>query len=200
MVPIINNSVLEGHHVRLSIHKSQRIKILSLVYVTLLISLIIGLYIPISMEYAEYLVDLYNETMVKEYMMRKGFTNKTFFIVSHNLRVLLLASAPIIGPVLMYYSAFSAGMILNALVLTSAGKLSRLQVLVSSLSMPHTWIELLAFSLTTSECILVSLRLLRKAPLKDEVFYLVVILIVSVSLLLLSATLETLSVITLPEK
>jgi len=179
--------------------RNKRVRMFILVYVTLLSSLIIGLYIPIPLGYAEYLVDIYNKTMVREYMMRRGFTNKTFFIVSHNLRVLLLSSAPIVGPILMYYSAFSAGMILNALVLTSGGKLSHLQVLLSTLSMPHTWIELLAFSLTTSECIFLSLQLLRKGTLKDEVFYMLVILIVSASLLLLSAILETLFTMALTE-
>jgi len=172
--------------------KSQRVKMLALIYATLLISLIVGLFIPIPIDYAEYLVDIYKRTMIEEYVAKKGFMNKTFFILSHNLRVLILASAPVIGPILMYYSAFSAGMILNALVLTSEGKLSHVQVLLSSLSMPHTWIELLAFSLTTSECVIVTLQLLRKGPLKDEVFYMVVVLIISASLLLLSATLEVL--------
>ena len=188
-----SNIALEERRPKLlSYIKSQRVKMLALVYATLLISLIVGLFIPIPINYAEYLVDIYKRTMVEEYVAKKGFMNKTFFILSHNLRVLILASAPVVGPILMYYSAFSAGMILNALVLTSEGKLSHVQVLLSSLSMPHTWIELLAFSLTTSECVIVTLQLLRKRPLKDEVFYMVVVLIISASLLLLSATLEVL--------
>lgn len=200
MGSIIDNTTLEEHRQKmLSYIKSQRVKMLALVYVTLLVSLITGLFVPIPMDYAEYLVEVYKRTMMEEYMAKKGFMNKTFFIVSHNLRVLILASAPIVGPILMYYSAFSAGMILNALVLTSRGKLSHFQVLFSSLSMPHTWIELLAFSLATSECIIVTLQLLRKGSLKDEIFYMIVILIVSASLLLLSATLETLLTITLAE-
>ncbi len=175
--------------------KSQRLRLIALVYVTLLASLAVGVFVPLPLGYAEYLADLYNRTIAREYLALRGFVNKTLFILFNNMKVLILSSVPVMGPVFMYYTALSAGMVLNALATTSSGRVTHLQVLVASLTAPSTWLELLAFSIVTSESILLSVQMLRKGSLRDEAFYMAVALIVSSALLLISASVEALATI-----
>ena len=175
--------------------KSQRLRLIALVYVTLLASLAVGVFVPLPLGYAEYLADLYSRTIAREYLALKGFVNKTLFILFNNMKVLILSSVPVMGPIFMYYTALSAGMVLNALATTSSGRVTHLQVLVTSLTAPSTWLELLAFSIVTSESILLSVQMLRKGSLRDEAFYMAVALIVSSALLLISASVEALATI-----
>ncbi|RLE76807.1 MAG: hypothetical protein DRJ56_03565 [Thermoprotei archaeon] len=175
--------------------KSQRLRLIALVYATLLASLAIGVFVPLPLSYAEYLADLYNRTIAREYLALRGFANKTLFILFNNMKVLILSSVPVMGPIFMYYTALSAGMVLNALAATSSGRVTHLQVLVTSLTAPSTWLELLAFSIVTSESILLSVQILKKGSLKDEAFYMAAALIVSSALLLISASVEALATI-----
>ncbi len=168
-----------------------RIRLVLIMYIAMIIALILGLFTPLPSTYANYLAELYENVIIKEFVARKSFLSKASFILLNNVRIMILAIVPFIGPVFIIYSSYNAGLILNALLITGRYKVTRIQLLLSMLSLPHTWIEFLAFSLVAAESLFVSIGMLKHSKLKDEFFYMMLIVMLSLGLLIVSAIIET---------
>ena len=172
--------------------KYTRLQLTGIMFLALITSFTIGMFIPLPYDDAIRYADIYN-AIVKHFMAREGFMGKVSFILLNNIRVMFIAILPLVGPLFTLYSAFNSGLVMNAVAIVE-GK-SRMFLYLITLIMPHTWIEFLSYAIVSAESLYVSIQLIKKTPLKDETFYILIVLLVSTGLLIIAAIIEVSSIL-----
>jgi len=125
----------------------------------------------------------------KELMDIYGRDPSATFILRNNLTLCLLFFVPAFGTAFMAFVGYSTGTVLSALAIVSSGSTDAFFLALATLSLPWSWMEFIAYSLASSEGMMIILALVGRT-LRREAKTLLIVMAVSVALLVLGAIAE----------
>lgn len=118
--------------------------------------------------------------------------SKAMFIFTHNLSVAILEVIPVLGLGLFGYSTYVTSRTIEALALAQpqlVGNLPAQVIITLLLALPHSWLELPAYSLSITEGIYVTYSIWKRT-LRQEYHRAISILILVALQLFVAATVE----------
>jgi len=133
------------------------------------------------------------EVIVKEFTDVFGMNPSATLILTNNLILYLLSFIPALGLAFMAFAFYNSGLVLSALSIVAGAPSQALILAFMTLTLPWTWMELIAYSLASSEGIMAILALIGRT-LRNEAKILLTILGVSVTLLIVGAVVEELAI------
>ena len=164
---------------------SLRLKLMPITFMIFIVTFIAGLYSPLSRDDAIALAQGLNKYM-DDIRNIPTFSGKTYYIFIHNAQICILMFFPIAGFFISLYSAYFSGLTLNSMHLLR--NIGRLILLRQMFLAPSTWLEIFSYSMVMAESLFTGIgMILRK---RTDFLYSFLILILSESILLLSATIE----------
>lgn len=168
-----------------------RIKLYPLVYMMMVASFIAGSYATMPAGQAQKIYDAFSEISKSLVANATGVDDVTYRLLYHNVTVLLPSVLPFIGMLMSLWITYSTGQVLSAI--SQVSRQSKYQLLIFTWSSAHTWLELLAITVASTESIILGMAILRKS-LKDELGLSISSIILAISLLALAASLESVAV------
>ena len=162
-----------------------RFKLMPITFMIFIVAFIAGLYSPLSRDDAIALAQGLNE-YTEDITNIPTFSGKTYYIFMHNAQICILMFFPIAGFFISLYSAYFSGLALNSMHLLR--NIGRLILLRQMFLAPSTWLEIFSYSMVMAESLFTGIgMILRK---RTDFLYSFLTLILSESILLLSATIE----------
>jgi len=175
----------EGREKRGVLSNYLRFKLMPITFTIFIVAFMAGLYSPLGRDDAVVLAQGLDKYM-NDIRNIPTFSGKTYYIFMHNAQICILMFFPIAGFFISLYSAYFSGLTLNSMHLVK--NIGRLVLLRHMFSAPSTWLEILSYSMVTAESLFTGIgMILRK---KTDFLYSFLFLILSESILLLSATIE----------
>ena len=119
----------------------------------------------------------------------------SYRIFFHNANLVISCFVPLLGTLNAIYSVYTTGTVLKAVSMIENVKIS---ILFHALTSPVFWLEFLSISIASSESIVITILMIKngfnKAAQEESGVFLGLILL-SLSLLLLSATIEAIGIL-----
>jgi len=110
-----------------------------------------------------------------------------YSVFTHNMYVMALMYIPFLGVLNAVQAIFSTGIVIKAVSIYESRRLWML--LLSTLLIPSTWLEILAYSIAVSEGTFMGIAFIRRAWRRELPYY-VSFFLLSAALLLMAASLE----------
>jgi len=127
--------------------------------------------------------------MVKEFEEAIGSNPTAETIIMHNTALCLQFFIPVLGMLSLGVVGFSSGNVLAAIALSSPNPISSTVLILYTLATPVAWIEFVAYSLASSEGIMIIVSVFSRCLRKEARTFLLV-LVASISLLVLGGFVE----------
>lgn len=99
------------------------------------------------------------ESIIQEFRNMIGSNPTTFEIALNNITICMIFFIPVVGTLFMAFVSYNTGMVLSAVTLISPST-SRLDILLTTFIFPWTWMELIAYSLASTQGIMLILGVL----------------------------------------
>jgi len=163
-----------------------RVRMYAATITILLMTIVVGALMPAP---RDLLVESYRryEELVKSLRLEEAPLDVAVYrIFFHNLYVAALMFVPLLGLVIAIYSAYMTGLVLHAVAFVESRELG--VALLSLMLAPSTWGECLAYSIAVTESVFLGRALLLRR--KIDLSLSLALFTLSMSILLLSATIE----------
>lgn len=169
-----------------------RAKFIPIVFIAFLTLFIAGSLTPLPSDLAKILYEQLNRTAY-EITKDRDLEILTFKIFINNARVATMCVIPLVGVFFSFLVMLSTGLGLSSISLFS--NRSRVELLLTTLSAPHTWLEILSISLVSVESIILSYLILKRLPVRKELGITLSVLFLSLSTLALAAGIEAMLIL-----
>mgnify|MGYP000002778968 CR=1 FL=1 len=169
---------------------SIRTPLMLIMFIALLTSFLVGGVIPLNKSLADYFFKVMEE-MKKEVLVSESVLLIALRIFAHNATTAVLMLVPFLGLAWGLVTLFTTGLTANA-VLTLNGitsSLFKLSYLLLLLAQPHSILELAAYSLLSSESVMLTISF-KGGHLKEEALKALKVALVSFLMLLIAAVVE----------
>ncbi len=117
-----------------------------------------------------------------------------YLVFMNNLRVNLLLSLPLVGPIFYGYALTYNAWVIRYLGLSFMGSRQYIDFLYMLLTKPHTYLEILAYSIAATESLFLGLKLVRRNVFKKDLICYFLSLTLSNTILYIAAIVEITSI------